>query len=75
MAKRKKDKRTNNNLQNTTQKTKDRATRIPLKTADLHYEASYGVFYFRKSFEDTKGIIRRRKSKKNRQYNDQKEKG
>jgi len=28
----KKDKRTNNDLQNTTQKTKDRATRTPLKT-------------------------------------------
>ena len=27
----KKDKRTNNDLQNTTQKTKDRATRTPLK--------------------------------------------
>jgi len=27
----KKDKRTNNHLQNTTQKTKDRATRTPLK--------------------------------------------
>jgi len=32
MAKRKKDKRTNNNLQNTTEKTKDRATRTSLKT-------------------------------------------
>ena len=31
MAKRKKDKRTNNDLQNTAQKTKDRATRTPLK--------------------------------------------
>jgi len=31
MVKRKKDKRTNNDLQNTTQKTKDRATRTPLK--------------------------------------------
>ena len=30
--KKKKDKRTNNDLQNTTQKTKDRATRTPLKT-------------------------------------------
>ena len=28
----KKDERTNNNLQNTTQKYKDRATRTPLKT-------------------------------------------
>jgi len=32
MAKKKKYKRTNNNLQNTTQKTKDRATRTPHKT-------------------------------------------
>ena len=32
MDKRKKDKRTNNNVQNTTQKTKDQATRTPLKT-------------------------------------------
>ena len=32
MAKRKKHKRTNNDLQNTTQKTKDRVTRTPLKT-------------------------------------------
>ena len=28
------DKRTNNDMQNITQKTKDRATRIPLKTGD-----------------------------------------
>jgi hypothetical protein len=32
MAKKKKDKRTNNDLQNITQKTKDRATRSPIKT-------------------------------------------
>jgi hypothetical protein len=32
MIKRKTDKRTNNDLQNTTQKTKNRATRTPLKT-------------------------------------------
>jgi hypothetical protein len=32
MTKRKKDKRTNNNLQNTTQKTTDWSTRTPLKT-------------------------------------------
>ena len=32
MTKRKKDKRTNNDLQNATQKTKDRALRIPVKT-------------------------------------------
>ena len=32
MAKLKRDKRTNNNLQNTTHKTKDRVTRTPLKT-------------------------------------------
>jgi len=32
MAKRKKDKRTKNDLQNTMHKTKDRATRTPLKT-------------------------------------------
>jgi hypothetical protein len=32
MIKKKKDKRTNNDLQNTTHKTKDRATRTPLKT-------------------------------------------
>jgi hypothetical protein len=31
MAKRKKDKRTNNDLQNFTHKTKDRVTRTPLK--------------------------------------------
>ena len=34
MDKRKKDKRTNNDLQNTTQKNKDWATRTPLKTGD-----------------------------------------
>ena len=34
MTKRKKDKRTNNDLQNTTQKNKARATRTPLKTGD-----------------------------------------
>ena len=32
MGKRKKDKRTNNDLQNITHKTKDRVTRTPLKT-------------------------------------------
>jgi len=32
----KKDKRRNNDLQNTTQKTKDRATRTPLKKFLLH---------------------------------------
>ena len=31
-GKKKRDKRTNNDLRNTTQKTKDRATRTPLKT-------------------------------------------
>jgi hypothetical protein len=31
MAKRKKEKRTNTDLQNATQKTKDRATRTPIK--------------------------------------------
>ena len=35
MAKRKKHKRTNNDLKNSTQKTKDLATRIPPKTGDL----------------------------------------
>ena len=34
MAKRKKTKRRNNDLQKTTYKTKDRATRTPLKTGD-----------------------------------------
>ena len=33
-GKKKKHKRTNNDLQNTTQKTKDRVTRTPLKTGD-----------------------------------------
>jgi hypothetical protein len=32
MVKREKDKRTNNDVQNITQKTKDRVTRTPLKT-------------------------------------------
>ena len=32
MTKRKKDKRTNNDIQNTTQKTNDRSTRIPINT-------------------------------------------
>ena len=31
----KSDKRANNNIQNTTQKTKDRTTRAPLKTSDV----------------------------------------
>jgi hypothetical protein len=34
MANKKKNKRTNNDLQNTMQKTKDRVTRTPLKTGD-----------------------------------------
>ena len=39
MAKRIKDKRTNNDLQNTTQKTKDRVTRTPLKIGgELRYK-------------------------------------
>jgi hypothetical protein len=36
MAKRIKDKRTNNDLQNTTLKANDRATRTPLNTEDEH---------------------------------------
>jgi hypothetical protein len=35
MAKRKKDKRTSNEIQSTTQKTKDRVTRSPLKLRSL----------------------------------------
>jgi hypothetical protein len=35
MAKRKKYKRTNNDVQNITQKTKDRATRTTLETGDV----------------------------------------
>jgi hypothetical protein len=34
VAKKKKDKKTNNGVQNTTQQSKDRATRTPLKTVD-----------------------------------------
>ena len=34
MTRRKKDKKTNNDLQNTTQNTKDRSTQTPLKTGD-----------------------------------------
>jgi hypothetical protein len=34
MAKRKRKKKTNNDLQNTTQKTKERAARTPIKTGD-----------------------------------------
>ena len=34
MAKKKKNKRTNNDLQNTAQKTKDRVTRTPLKAEE-----------------------------------------
>jgi len=37
MAKRKKDKGTKNYLHNTTQKTKDRETRTPLKTEDKQF--------------------------------------
>ena len=36
-AERKKDKRAKNDLQNTTQKTKDRATRTQLKSGDEHF--------------------------------------
>jgi hypothetical protein len=42
-GKKKKHKRTNNDLQNTTQKTKDRVTRTPLKTEDeLGYSGNAG---------------------------------
>ena len=61
-GKKKKDERTNNDLQNITQKTKDPATRTTLKTGD------------EEEFEYTKGAIRIRISKKNRQHNGQKKK-
>jgi hypothetical protein len=35
-SQKKKDKKTNNDLQNTTHKTKERVTRTPLKTGDEH---------------------------------------
>jgi len=35
----KKDKRTNNDLQNITHETKDRVTRTPLKIAKSHYQS------------------------------------
>ena len=37
MAKKQRDKRTNNDLQNTTEKTKDYATRNPIKTGDRDF--------------------------------------
>ena len=43
MAKRKKDKRTNKDLQNTTHKTKDRTTRTRLKTGDEQLMCNYGT--------------------------------
>ena len=41
----KKDKRTNNDLQNITHKTKDRVTRTPLKTGD-EFRCSGKQFFF-----------------------------
>ena len=38
------------------------------------HAAIYAKFAFQEEFEDTKGVIRIRKSKKNRQHNDQKKK-
>ena len=40
MVKRKTDRRTNNDLQNTTQKTKDRATQTPLRIGGIMYTCS-----------------------------------
>jgi hypothetical protein len=80
----KKDKRTDNDLQNTTQKTKGRTTWTPLKTGVelrcsgrvicvLVISHFYGKFVQEK-FEDINGEIRSRTLKKDRQYNDQKRK-
>jgi hypothetical protein len=56
----------NNDLQNTTQKTNDQAPWTPQKPG-LSSDALEGE----EEFEDTKGVIRIRKSK-DRQYNGQK---
>jgi len=62
-------KRTNNDLQSPTQNTKDRATRTPLKTGGERMWSCAP-----EEFEDTKGVIRIRISKTNRQHNGQKKK-
>jgi len=52
----KKDQRTNYNLQNTKQKTNDRATRIPLKTGnELSWSGRVGSYYYN-STKKTKGM-------------------
>ena len=41
----------------------------------IFYLFFYILHFFIEEFEDTKGVMRIRKSKKNRQHNDQKKKG
>jgi hypothetical protein len=75
MAKRQKDKTTNNDPQNITQKTKDRVTRTPLKSGvELRCSGrvSSSCSLMQEEFEDTKEVIKIRISKKNRQLNGQK---
>jgi hypothetical protein len=48
-------------------------TRFTNKTVDIKISA-HDVFLEKEELKDIKGVIRIRKSKKNRQYNDQKEK-
>jgi hypothetical protein len=74
-----KDKRTSNHLQNTTQ------IKCSKTGGDVRYSGRVGSSYFssvtlvcfdkwQEEFEDTKGVIRIHKSKKDRQYNSQKKK-
>jgi hypothetical protein len=51
---------------------------IPILLIDNYFEASmkieFNIFIYSEKFEDTKGVIRSRRSKKDRQYNDKKKK-
>ena len=51
---------------------------IPILLVDNYFEASmkseFNIFIYSEKFEDTKGVIRSRRPKKDRQYNDKKKK-
>jgi hypothetical protein len=51
---------------------------IPILLIDNYFEASmkieFNIFIYSEKFEDTKGVIRSRRSQKDRQYNDKKKK-
>jgi hypothetical protein len=51
---------------------------IPILLIDNYFEASmkieFNIFIYSEKFEDTKGVIRSRRPKKDRQYNGKKKK-